>query len=514
MASMPEMGSGFVTDPCGGELLPLSPFDSLKYHFGMLLGVDDFETEQAYHRAKMRLHNAWLHRQGVVWGFGVEVDRDHGEIRVKPGLALDAAGHELHLDTDYCINVGEWFDKHEKDPGFDLVRDGFDVHVVICFKACLNRQVPALLEPCNTGSTGTAYSRVHETVDIRLLPKRAPLPTYPYHRLRVLFGIEEAKPLDQATFDQLIAQETAKTISPEDQQTLNDARVDRHVLKKIDEIGTLPSDQQASALLKTFHELAALDEIDLQPATSEDGARRLLFPGAEDECLVLADITELQLTKQDDKWVLSGGKVDVSVRPSHVATTTIQDLLCGRIGAIAGGPAADTGPRIDPASVVFSNSKAIIFTANKELHAESVKLSAFSVTWFDPARGWQTSNVTAASYGGGETKTIALDLDSDVSGRVRLIASGTGPTPILGADLVPLAGAVGGPPASPHHGQDFVHMKDFVAPPEPGGEEPANGGGGGNGGGNGGGDGGGNGGGEASESRAAAPPPPRRRTRK
>jgi hypothetical protein len=469
---MAKMGPTLVSDPCGGDLLPLSPFDSLKYHFGMLLGVDDFETEQAYHRGKMRLHNAWLHRQGVVWGFGVNVDNEHGEIRVKPGLALDAAGHELHLDSEYCINVGEWFDKHEKDPGFDLVRDGFDVHVVICFKACLNHQVPALLEPCDTGSTGTAYSRVHETLEIRLLPKRAPTPVDPYHRLRLLFSIAEAKPLDQAAFDQLVSLETAENLSPEQRQTLNAARADRHVLDKLDEIDALPADQRASARLKAFHELAALDEIDLQPGTSEDGARLLMFPGAEDECLVLADITELKLEKQDDKSVLTGGKVDVSVRPSHVATTTIQDLLCGRMGATSGGPAADTGPRIDPNSVVFLTARAISLTADKQLQTESVKRAAFSVTFFDPVQGWRTANVANAAYGGDETKTITLDLDSDLSGRVRMIVSGSGPTPILGKDLVPLAGAVGGPPASPHDGQDFVVMKDFVVSPE----EPDDGG--------------------------------------
>ena len=43
----------------------LNPFYSLNYHFGMLLGVDDFATEQAHHAGKMRLHNAWLHRSGA-----------------------------------------------------------------------------------------------------------------------------------------------------------------------------------------------------------------------------------------------------------------------------------------------------------------------------------------------------------------------------------------------------------------------------------------------------------------
>ena len=60
------------------EVFTLNPFYALRYHFGMLLGVDDFETEQVYHRGKMRLHSAWLHRQGVVWGFNVYFNERNG----------------------------------------------------------------------------------------------------------------------------------------------------------------------------------------------------------------------------------------------------------------------------------------------------------------------------------------------------------------------------------------------------------------------------------------------------
>src|SRR5215510_5817610 len=143
MANTPDLVSCVAGEDGGRELLPLNPFYALRYHFGMLLGVDDFETEQAYHRAKMWLHNSWLHREGVVWGFGVKVDETTGEIRVAPGLALDAAGHELHLEAEACLNVGEWFDKHKDEVGGQT----FDAHVVIRFKACLTRQVPALMEP-------------------------------------------------------------------------------------------------------------------------------------------------------------------------------------------------------------------------------------------------------------------------------------------------------------------------------------------------------------------------------
>src|SRR5207253_1179931 len=81
-----------------------------RYHFGMLLGVADFETEYAYHRGKMRLHNGWLHGSGIVWGLDVELVDDKREIAVDPGLALDPAGRELHLDVRCCMDIAAWFD--------------------------------------------------------------------------------------------------------------------------------------------------------------------------------------------------------------------------------------------------------------------------------------------------------------------------------------------------------------------------------------------------------------------
>lgn len=446
MSNTPDLATYLATDDGRGELLPLSPFTALHYHFGMLLGVDDFETEQAYHRSKMRLHNAWLHREGVVWGFGVKVDEARGEIRVAAGMALDAAGHELHLEADACVNVGEWFDKHEKDSDFEVETTGdqkkFDAHVVIRFKACLTRQVPALMEQCDNTSTGTAYSRVFETLEILLLPGKAKPRVYPYHFLRLLFGLDEPRKKEGSTTDN----------TPEDQA----------VLEEVKRIQALPGAQQVAARLEAFHRFAALDQIDLQPAKSEDDARTLFFPGRDDDPVLLANIADLALTKKDGRRNLSGGAVDTAVRPSHVATTTIQDLLCGALPAATAPTAEDGGPRVEPNSVVLLTSKAIMFRVDKELHDASVTPAAFSVTWFDVNKGWQKANILNAAYGGGETKTVNLELKSAVSGRVRLIASGTGPTPLLGADLVPLAGAVGEPPGTPHDGRDFVYMKDFV----------------------------------------------------
>ena len=439
MSSTPDMASCFTNSEERSELLPLSPFYALSYHFGMLLGVDDFETEQAYHRAKMRLHNGWLHREGVIWGFDVQTDQARGEVRVLPGLALDLAGRELHLETDACVNVGQWFEAHRRNAGFTIteVENGFqfDAHVVIRFKACLTRQVPALMEPCAGAGSDTAYSRVFETLEILLRPGRAPARNLPYHRLRLLFGLAAPN-------------EENGSITPGDQQVLDElAAILGH-----------PREDQPAAYLRAFYRFAALDEIELQPAKSADGERLFLFPGGDEVVVVLADITGITLERREGGLALTAGTVDTAVRPSHVATTTIQDLLCGplfRDGGPAPGPAA-AGPRVDPASIQFEDST-ITFRVDSELHAASVTADAFAVTFFDDT-GWQRSTIDAANFDGG-TLTVTLTLNDPPGGSVvRLIARGTGETPLLGTNLVPLAGATSGPPATEHQGNDFVFM--------------------------------------------------------
>ena len=54
----------------------------------------------------------WLHRAGIVWGLDVELVDDKREIAVEPGLALDPAGRELHLDVRCCMDIAAWFDEH------------------------------------------------------------------------------------------------------------------------------------------------------------------------------------------------------------------------------------------------------------------------------------------------------------------------------------------------------------------------------------------------------------------
>ena len=68
----------------------------VRYFFGKLLTVDDFQEEQSYFLNRLRRHNRFLHGWGVVSGLGVSVSKAN-EVVVSAGLAIDCAGNEIAL---------------------------------------------------------------------------------------------------------------------------------------------------------------------------------------------------------------------------------------------------------------------------------------------------------------------------------------------------------------------------------------------------------------------------------
>ena len=413
--------------------LPDGPYMALRYHFGMLLGEDDFKTEQRYHRTKMRLHNAWLHGAGVVWGFEVRAALEHRELRVEPGLALDPTGRELHLDVEACVDVGAWYDKQadEVEARTEDDRVSFPAHVEARFCSCATRAVPAIADPCEGAEADTAYSRTFETVEIRLLQGHAPLQDAPYPRLRLLFGLEDGVPHDLPDRDEVL-----------------DARA---------EVLGLPPEYQAGRLLEDLRRFAALDTIAMRPAETSDGEHATPFPFPDDAGVVLANV-DVTLEGRTGNWTLTQADVDLAPRRSHVATLTIEELLAGQLAA--GGPGGGTdagGPRITK-TTLNRRRRTIVAEVSAELEEGTVAPEAFDVNCYD-GYGWTgdvVDDTTLADDALSVTITLAHDLGTEL---VRFIARGTGPRPLLGAaHRVPLAGGKDSPPGTKHDGHDYVEM--------------------------------------------------------
>jgi hypothetical protein len=424
----------------GAALLPSRPYQAVAYHYGMLLGVDDFNADQASHRGKVRLHNAWLHGYGVVWGLRVSIDTDRGELRVEPGLALDGAGRELHNDVPQCVNVGAWFAAHRDDEGFSFTEteDGveFEAEVVIRHRACLARPVPAMLDTCAGASSDTAFSRVLETVEILIRPGQAPAPPRRGRLLRVLLGLEPA------------ATDEEGAVLADDQAALDGAA----------EIAAAAPTDRLATVAAVHHRIAVLDTMADKAGIETDEVELGLYPDSAPEELVLAAVTGIALAGPGPdagapRWTLTAGTVDNMVRPVLLATSVLQDLVTA---AAAPGAGIESGPRVISETVARTGAE-VKLTVDRPLLADTVKPAAFSASKFDG--GWSDVSVDDAQLSAdGLEVTLTLGADPGAA-LLRLRAVGEGQAPLLGDNKLPLFGAAADRPSSP---SDALRGADFI----------------------------------------------------
>ncbi|MFT3971740.1 MAG: hypothetical protein QM695_16050 [Micropruina sp.] len=303
--------------------LPLWPWTALHPATGMLLGADDFEVLAGNPRGKHRLHNAWLHGSGVVWGFGVRRSGDR-DLEVSPGLALDGVGHELHLGAPRCVSITPLLEAgHDPTCGTH--------EVVLClvagFDACLDAPVPALANPCDVTRETQAYSRVVEQVRLDLVRGHPAQLAPPYHRVRVLLGLDTVGPDDEPGKQALVAR---------------------------NEVLATRMSARARELRWQFRCLAAADAIDWQPAG--DACDPALFPTGDDRAGVVLGCLHLRVRDESGCPEIIDGHLDTCCRTTLLPTSVIQELACGLAPGLIGGNDAELGcgPQAVPDSIEWT----------------------------------------------------------------------------------------------------------------------------------------------------------------
>ncbi|THA39090.1 hypothetical protein [Streptomyces sp. A1547] len=444
--------------PCGGDELPVNPFLALRVAFGMLLGEDDFRVLMGNPRGKLMLHNAWLHGPGVVRGLGIA--RDGDELRVLPGLAVDGLGRELTLEAAWCVSLTAWArdwieakppqDDHpprgtpadaEPDPPR---RRTVEAWILAEFASCPDRPVPALADPCDVTRRHDDFSRIVETARITIR-STAPAPWRPYHRVRVLLGLDEAAPGDTAG---------------------------REALREAAEVARVPAHLRAPALLAAFRRLAAADATALEPERAEGDMCPPWAPVTEDHApVVLARLT-VELTEYDGCVRVEQVRADPSARTAVLPTTTVQELVCGLAPGIIGAAAeADAGgPRLIRGSLAWSREYTVLsFEVTAPLAQGSAEPEGIEITSLsDAGRGWATDEVAGIRVSA-DGRRVKVDLDQRPAYEtVRIRVRGTGPKPLYGVHpRAPFAGLEGGPPGTADEGNDAVvtvHLPRQAAP--------------------------------------------------
>ncbi|MFE6843288.1 hypothetical protein [Streptomyces sp. NPDC057686] len=446
--------------PCGGDELPVNPFLALRVAFGMLLGEDDFRVLMGNPRGKLMLHNAWLHGPGVVRGLGVA--RDGDELRVLPGLAVDGLGRELALEAAWCVSLTawarDWIEAHPPQEGPQTAappaaedaepgpprRRTVEAWILAEFASCQDRPVPALADPCDVTRRHDDFSRIVETARITI-GSSAPAPWRPYHRVRVLLGLDEAAPGDTAG---------------------------QEALREAAEVARVPAHLRAPALLAAFRRLAAADATALAPEQEEGDMCPPWVPVTEDHApVVLARLT-VELTEYDGCVRIEEVRADPSVRTAILPTTTVQELVCGLAPGIIGAAAeADAGgPRLIRGSLAWSREHTVLsFEVTAPLAPGSAEPEGIEITSLsDAGRGWATDEVAGIRVSA-DGRRVKVDLDQRPAYEtVRIRVRGTGPKPLYGEHpRAPFAGLEGGPPGTADEGNDAVvtvHLPRQAAP--------------------------------------------------
>ncbi|MFI6151704.1 hypothetical protein ACIBCA_03295 [Kitasatospora sp. NPDC051170] len=431
-----------AADPCKQGDLPVTPFQSLRVAFGMLLGEDDFRVLMGNPRGKQMLHAAWLHGPGVLWGYGVRLDADGDRLHVSPGLAVDGWGRELALEAEGCPSLVAWATRwatdHPAPAGTQTdpcAAEGRSVTawLVAEFGTCASRPVPALADPCDVTRRHDDYSRVVETVRLAIRLDEPPR-RRPYHRVRVLFGLDEvAGPQDAAG---------------------------RQGAEAADRVRSAPPGRRAQQLLAEFSQLAAFDAIEDGPEQEEGDSCPQLFPVAEDHApVVLAKLTFDVVTRPGGVGVENVG-IRRQARTALLPTGAIQELLCGLAPALLGETLREDagGPRLDPGSLRWSRGNTCLsFCFDRPVDRASLA-QALSVTSLSAhGAGWAASTVAGVRLTDGDTRAV-VDLDqAPAHPLVRVLIRGTGPQPCYGTDpMVPFAGLKDGPAAGGDDGHDAV----------------------------------------------------------
>jgi hypothetical protein len=197
----------------------LSPDQRVNYAYGMVLGVDEFLTEQQHRLEKGHLHERALHGYGTVYGLHVKAERtledlDDVQVTVSTGMLIDQYGREAVITCDQCARLGAWLAAQEQaSPGTVASHrrpfGELEVYVVARYASCLDELVPLPGTPCSSSAQSSVASRIRDAWDVDLTFDRPTMPRWESDRrlARLLGSVEivAGLPQDQSSEDEIIA---------------------------------------------------------------------------------------------------------------------------------------------------------------------------------------------------------------------------------------------------------------------------------------------------------------------
>jgi len=173
--------SQFCTCSPTGTACPPDPTKHVNFIEGMVLGVDDFTQEFAYHHERDRTLARDLIGYGTVSGLKVSWRPDTREIAVSPGVALTPCGDLVRICEEQCALLNDWLTRASANdrPVEERLASHVEwvgsiperwvrLYLVLRYQDCETDPVGILGEPCRTDTESVAASRRKDSFRLEL----------------------------------------------------------------------------------------------------------------------------------------------------------------------------------------------------------------------------------------------------------------------------------------------------------------------------------------------------------
>lgn len=314
------------------------PTRHVNFVTGMVLGVDDYGQEFAYHSAR----DKWIVRDflgyGTLSGLAVTAEADGGNgprIRVMAGSAAAPSGQMICVGRDQCASLNAWLARKEtllkldEITGASVVKDAatLNLFLTLCYVDCAVAEVPIPGEPCRSDENLMAPSRIADDycLELRFEPP----------------AMTEARAIDAlAALHASVATDSSTTDNPSNLATaVRRADVQLRLALGLPEPAPAPTKSDYDPILlnpaapPAFG--AAVKRLWVTRIRPLVAAQRCGAPTATaNDCVLLARLT-VPVVKVATHWEVKGGadpqttsvEIDESERPLLVATNVAQTPL-------------------------------------------------------------------------------------------------------------------------------------------------------------------------------------------
>lgn len=167
--------------------------DRVHYATGVLLGAEDFQAEQDYHRGRLARALAYAMGHGTL--AGLEVVHEPAQtaraerLVVAPGLAIDRIGRLIEVARPRCLKLDEWYLAqspqllrqawHDTGNLWTDSPSGVAADLFIRFAACERGKTPAFATEAFDSFDSVTAARVRDGFEIELILRQESSPALP-----------------------------------------------------------------------------------------------------------------------------------------------------------------------------------------------------------------------------------------------------------------------------------------------------------------------------------------------